>query len=109
MLADPDVKSAAYAGYLLSLFGEANGLGPLMTYWRARALNDEAWTRLVYRAIAAINDQSQVPVLEEIYGRFQKEDYSIREFYWTIRVITGPRVLKLRERIRSEVGMERLR
>ena len=31
------------------------------------------------------------------------------EFYWTIRVMEGPNALRLRKRIRQEVGMDRLR
>jgi hypothetical protein len=50
-------------------------------------------------------------VLEEIYRTYQPDEdaYRIREFYWTIRSMTGPSVLQLRKRIRDEVGMERLR
>lgn len=34
--------------------------------------------------------------------------YGLREFHWAIRAMSGDRVLKLRKRIRDEVGMENL-
>lgn len=109
MLADSDSKSVAYAGYLLSLFGDEDGFGPLVAYWRTHAINDDTWTRLVYRAAAALNNEEHVPLLEDIYERHRQDDYSIREFYWTIQVMTGPRILKLQAKIRAEVGMDCLR
>jgi hypothetical protein len=109
LLQDSDAKTAALAGYLLALLGEGDALPLVVTYWRTHAQDDIAWTRLVYRAITALNDDSQVPVLEEIYGRFKPDDYEVREFYWTIRSMKGPRVLQLRERIRRDVGLNRLR
>lgn len=108
-LKDPDAKIVACAGYLLALLGEAEGLPPLIAYWRGNARNDSTVFRLVYRAIAALGDDAQTPVLEEIYRQFEGEDYRIREFYWTIRTMKGPECLKLRERIRREVGTENLR
>ena len=33
----------------------------------------------------------------------------MKEFYWTIRFMTGPEVLKLRKEIRDQVGMAALR
>lgn len=34
--------------------------------------------------------------------------YYIRDFYWTIRVMDGPNVLRLRKQMRDEVGMANL-
>ena len=31
------------------------------------------------------------------------------DFYWTIRIMSGPEILKFRKQIRDEVGMENLR
>jgi hypothetical protein len=33
----------------------------------------------------------------------------MREFYWTIRSMHGPEILKLRKKIRDEIGIEQLR
>lgn len=107
-LSDIDPEVTACAGYLLALLGRRDGLDLLMRYWRLHGIEDPSWTQAVYRAVAHVNDDGLVPVLEEIYNRFGKENYQIREFYWTIRSMTGPNILKLRKRIRSEVGMQRL-
>lgn len=110
ILTDPDPQAAAYAGYLVSLFSRPEGLAPLVSYWRTHAMGDETWTRLVYRAAAAVNNEQQVPLLEEIYGRYGKDDNALREFYWTIQTMApGDKIKKLRARIRDEVGIDRLR
>lgn len=107
-LKDADPEVAACAGYLLALMDQRDGLDPLLRYWRLHGADDASWTQSVYRAIAHLDDDGLVPVLEEIFNRFGKENYQVREFYWTIRNMTGPKILKLRKRIRSEVGMDRL-
>ena len=104
---DPDPKTAAYAGYLLALLGEKEGVGPLVEYWHAGQEENEELSRLVYRAVAAVNDSTRVSVLEAIYGRL--DDWDVREFYWTIRIMSGPEILRLRKKIRDEVGMSNLR
>jgi HEAT repeat protein len=107
LLDDPDSQTAAYAGYLLALLGEEEGLGPLLQHWHAREEDDRQLSRLVYRAIAALNDPSRVSVLEEIYA--QHRDGDVSEFYWTIRIMSGPEILRLRKKIRDDVGMSNLR
>ena len=47
------------------------------------------------------------PVLKQIYEQIKKDD-DVKEFYWTIRVMTGPAALKFRSQVRKELGMERL-
>lgn len=108
-LQDADAKSAACAGYLLALLGEADGLPTLIAYWREHGQAEEGCTRLVFRAIAALGDDAQIPILDEIYGQIGGEDHRIREFYWTVRIMKGPEALKFREKIRREVGTQRLR
>ena len=78
-----DPESAAYAGYLLALFGHEEGLESLLSYWRTQQGNDRL-DRLVYRAIAALDDPQYIPLLREIRARLEDES-SINEFYWTIR------------------------
>ena len=105
--ADPQV--AAYAGYLAALWGEREGLPPLLKYWRSRQAEErsEGLDRLVYRAIAVLDDSSQVAVLREIVARLNPVE--MRDLYWTIRGMTGQEMLQLRKEIRDKVGMENLR
>ncbi len=105
-----DREEAAYAGYLLCVLGDHTGLAPVLAYWNDQ--KDERWDKskaLVYRAITALDDDAQTPVLEQIYKSFDKNDYEIRRFYWTIRPMHGPQVLKLRKTIRDKFGMDKLR
>jgi hypothetical protein len=112
LLADEDSRFAAKAGYLLALLGEEEGLPKLLAEWRKphekREPLDEPWEMLVYRAITVLDNPKHVPVLEEIYQRLKEGRWEIREFYWTIRSMKGEAILKLRKKIRDEVGMETL-
>jgi hypothetical protein len=108
ILKSGDHEAAAYAGYLLALLGERQGLDRLVAYWNENP-KDQSVKRLVYRAVAAMNDDELTPIVERVYNTYDKDDYSLREFYWTIRVMSGEKVLKLRKRIRDEVGMDHLR
>ena len=63
-------------------------------------------------AISALDDPAKVPVLEEIYKKLsanRNAAYYMKTFYWTIRSMHGAEVLKLRKKIRDEVGMDNLR
>ncbi|HEY8749268.1 MAG TPA: HEAT repeat domain-containing protein [Tepidisphaeraceae bacterium] len=109
LLSGANRDDAAMAGYLACLMGKREGLAPLVEYWKTR--RNQRWdpaTRLLYRAISALDDDGQTPLLEQIYSGFEKQDFSIREFYWTIRSMHGSQILKLRKKIRDEVGMQRL-
>ena len=79
----------------------------LLRYWREHPQNRSDIERPVYQAIAALNDTTKIGVLKEIYGRL--DEYEVRDFYWTIRSMTGPEILRFRKQIRDEAGMERLR
>jgi len=105
LMDNTDPVVAAHAGYLMALLGEPEGLHPLLRLWRE---GDGEWKLdcLVYRAIAMLNDPSQIQVLKEIYGRL--DGYQMKDFYWTIRIMSGPEVLKFRKQIRDEVGMDQL-
>ncbi len=66
--------------------------------------------RLVYRAIAFLDDATQLEILEQIYQNIRAEDENeVSEFYWTMRSMTGAKMLGFRKRIRDEVGMQNLR
>ncbi len=110
-------EAAALAGFALALLGEAEGLKPLLSYRRTHPGPDEAWNQRAYQAIAQVDDDSQVPVLEQIYAKARSDNassahtqrFNIKDLYWTIRVMDGPNARRLRQRIRREVGMPFLR
>ena len=106
LLISTNPESAAYAGYLLTLFGEPDGLAPLLRHWRTQKDNSRL-NRLVYRAIAVLDDPQYMPILREIYSRL-KDESDVDEFYWTIRIMSGPEILQFRKRLRKEVGMPNL-
>jgi len=106
LLDDANPKIAAYAGYLAAVAGEPAGLKPLLQYWRQHRSDDYQVDRLVYRAIAKLDDSSQLRVLQAIYADLDEYEYS--QFYWTIRIMSGREILKFRKQIRDEVGMENL-
>jgi HEAT repeat protein len=109
-LRSPNPRTAALAGYLLAVLREPEGLEPLVRYWRAQPRKDDVWVRLVYRAVSALGDDSRVALLEEVYRNLQHDQpYELPEFYWTIRAMDGPNVLRLRKQIRQDVGIDALR
>ncbi|MCP5120136.1 MAG: hypothetical protein GY953_55780, partial [bacterium] len=66
LLADPDPRTAAYAGYLLALFDDPSGMEKLLQFWRKRKDPDAVvdvdqldW--LTYRAIAVLNNPRHLP------------------------------------------------
>jgi HEAT repeat protein len=102
-------ETVALAGYLLTLLGDPAGLAPLEHHWRTKAKEDDAWTRRMYTAVAALGDDAKTPLLEEIYQTLRAQgSYYMRDFYWTIRIMDGPAVLRLRKQIRTDVGMANL-
>ena len=111
-LDQPDKAVAARAAYLLALLGDPSGVDRVIAYWRHPSpdAKPRSWEEAAYQSIAISNDARYVPILEEIYDSMRRERaYQIRDLYWTIRSMTGPEVLKLRKRIRDEVGMDQLR
>ena len=104
LIGDSDPEVAAMAGYLLALLGDPDGLEPLVRYWRQRTETYSEWKKYVYRAIAVIDDPKYIPVLREIYGKLQQ--YEVSEFYWTIRIMSGPDILAFRKQIRDERGAQ---
>ena len=59
------------------------------------------------RAVAVSDDPKYIPVLREIYGKLER--YEALEFYWTIRIMTGPEILRFRKQVRDEVGISNLK
>jgi HEAT repeat protein len=108
LLRDKDPQAAACAGYLLALLQADDGLDTLLDYWRNRAGKDDDWTQLVYRAVAALGDDHRVPILEQIYRRWDVNNPLLGDFYWTIRGLDGPNALRLRRQMRQEIGMAKL-
>ena len=109
-LNDENAETSAYASFVAVLLGEHSGMDILLKYWRTtdgELSENSSVATLVYRAIAATNDEQYVPILREIYGKM--DSYQVSEFYWTIRGMTGPEILKFRKEIRDKHGMENLR
>lgn len=107
-LKSDDHEAAGFAGYLMCLLGRKEGLAPLVNSWKELAPTpDNEATALVYRAIAALDDDGQTPVLEQIYHLYDKRtrNFEVRAFSATIRKMHGARVQKLLETIRKEDGM----
>jgi len=116
LLAAEDSEIAALAGYALALLGDAQGLEPLLSYFRKRAAKDQAWDKRVYQAIGQVGDDSRISVLEQIYAGARSGGHStyvdastIKDLYWSIRGMDGPNARRLRQRIRNDVGMPFLR
>ena len=106
LLGDSDAEVAACAGYLLALLGEPTAWSRCCNTGGSTARTRSEWKKLVYRAIAVIDDPKYIPVLREIYGKL--EQYEMSEFYWTIRIMSGPEILAFRKQIRDEVGASQL-
>jgi hypothetical protein len=99
-LADSDPEVAAGAGYMLALLGEPEGIEPLLRYWRQQQKTGGGdVNKLVYRAIAIGDDSKYIPILREIFAKLDKSD--LYEFYWTIRIMSGPEILKFRKQVRE--------
>jgi HEAT repeat protein len=110
LLRDEDAATAAGAGYLLAVLGDPSGLPALTRYWREHLSTD--WGNLLAMAIASLEDDAIVPILEEIYQQLNplvegnRTESEIRRMYWIIRPMEGPNALRLRKKMRAEVGME---
>lgn len=112
LLESSDSKTAARAAYLLVLLGERDAFSILYAYWESSAKSDPKWSRLIYRAMAFLDDEKFVPDLTWIYENvisIDDDSETTKDYYWTIRIMTGPQILELRKRIRDEVGMDSLR
>jgi hypothetical protein len=112
LLEASDSATAARAAYLLVLLDERDAFPVLYRYWKSSAHGNADWSRLVYRAIAYLDDERFIPDLVDIYENqiLPETGYTTAtEFYWTIRIMTGPEILEFRKRIRDEIGMDNLR
>ena len=45
------------------------------------------------------DDPKYIPVLRDIYAKLER--YEVREFYWTIRIMSGEEILKFRKQVRD--------
>lgn len=107
-LADPDDTTSSYAAYLLAQIKDPRGLDTLIAHWQDDK-NSEESRELLYEAISFLNSDDHVHILEDIYASFAADTWRISQFYWTIRSMTGDPALRLRKKIRDEVGMDQLR
>jgi hypothetical protein len=102
LLSDPDPEISAGAGYILAVAGESDGIEPLLAYWRHQQKSDLETNKLVYRAVAVLDDSNYIPILRDIFARLDKSE--LYEFYWTIRIMTGPEILKFRKQVRDAMS-----
>jgi hypothetical protein len=116
LLKSPDEELAALAGFALCLLGDSEGLEPLLRQWRKVEAKDRSWDKRVYQGISELGDDAQVGILERIYSRAKAagpasdtEAATVKDLYWCIRGMDGPNARRLRQRIRTEVGMPALR
>ncbi len=116
LLKSADPELAALSGFALALLGDSRGLDPLLAHWRKLKAQDHAWDKKVYQAIAELGDDAQVSILERIYSRARAagptsyaDAAAVKDLYWSIRGMEGPNARRLRQRIRTEVGMPALR
>ncbi len=109
LLQDPDPDVSAMAGYLLCSLGDSSGLPLLIKRWEDAPDDPHRWDVLVFRAIAVLDDDRQLPVLERLYHQYAENSSAISEFYWTIRLMKGPQILQFRAKIRREVGVNNLK
>lgn len=109
LLDSEEEEIVALATYALVVMGESVDLGPLLDQAQSEGFSRylSGTTDLLVMAIAARNHDEDVSILEEIYPQL-RDNYYIKEFYWKIRIMTGPKALALRKRIRNDVGMEQL-
>jgi hypothetical protein len=99
LVKDADPEIAAYAGYLTALFEDPSGMPQLLRYWHKKGKENASLSRLVYRAVAVLDDPKYLPVLRQIYGMTPEPES--KDFYWTIRIMSGPEILKFRKEIRD--------
>ena len=66
---DSDPEAAACAGYVLVLLGESDGMARLLQHWRQHEGGSDEWDKLVYRAIAVLDDPKYIPVLRQIHNK----------------------------------------
>ena len=106
LLKDKDLEIAGLAGYLVSICNEDEGLPPLLKLWESEKekhrYGSDRLQRLVYRAIAYLNAEDKIDVLRDIFKNL--ETYNLSEFYWTIRIMNGDKILKLRKEVREKAG-----
>ncbi len=111
LLQHQDRSVVARATYALAVMGEDVDITPLLRQAKSDGFSKyvHGMTNLLVLAIAYRNHDDEVAILEEIYGLMSVDDtYYIKEFYWKIRIMTGPRALALRKRIREDVGIKQL-
>lgn len=110
LIGDANDEVAAYAGYFASLLGDSSGMQRLLNYWRENrsnpSIDSEQIGVMVYRAVAAVDDSRYIPELREIYSKL--DEHEIDDFYWTIRRMTGPKILEFRKEIRTKHGTKNL-
>ena len=106
-----DSAVVAMATFVLVVLGEDVDLAPLEREARKEGLGGylSGATDLLVLAIAFRGHDQDVSILEEVYDAIRSgSQWTLRDLYWKIRIMSGPNVLKLRKRMREEVGISKL-
>ena len=102
-----DLGTRGLVNYLQVLMKESKEIDTLLEYFAENDSDEVA--KLVYQAISVIDDDKLSSHLDEIYEQHAKDsNWFAGPFYWTIRPMSGQNVLKLRSRMRREIGLENL-
>ncbi len=102
-LSDTEPETRGYAAYILATHKDGSHIDEIAKFWRERGKYDQSWKRMLWRAIAAADADDKTPVLEELYAALGKSDYFIRDFYWTVRSMTGAKAKAFRKKVYKEV------
>ncbi len=106
-----DEEVRAHATFALSILGEKMDLSLLEKLARDEGFDSSSqqMSKLFVLAVAHRNQESDVPKLEEMYEKMKEVNrYSVQDFYWKIRILTGEKALRLRKRMRDEIGVKEL-
>jgi thiol-disulfide isomerase/thioredoxin len=105
----PDLENdaRALAEYYRVLLGERSDLANLRA-WSLQLKNDAGVDRLLYQTISLLNEVKFVGELERIYEGHKEDITFCSSMYWSIRLMKGPEILKLRKRMRDELGVQNL-
>lgn len=103
-----DDETNALVTYYRVLLDNKTDIEPLLKFY-SENMSNEGIAKLVYEAVATTNNDIKIPIVEAIYDDHGEYDESFAaNLYWTIRVMDGENAIKLRKKIRDNVGMESL-
>lgn len=97
----------AQLAYLLAMNGDSSYLPALVAAWETDR-NHRKYRELLYNALAKVDDEKYLNLLEEIYQSMKKQDASVTtvsDFYNKIELMKSAGVAKLVSTVREEYGL----